>query len=476
MTDERSNGASTRPERLSALDAAFLSLEAPHAPMHVGWAAKFAPRADGSRPSFEEVRAHIGGRLSRAPRYRQRLAEVPLGLGDPVWVDYPQFDIADHVLRADHGDFGRLGDEVLSTPLQHGRPLWELWIAEQLDDGCVGVVGKAHHCLVDGLAAIELMALLLDAEPDPAPSDEPPWAPQPVDPLELAADAVRWQAEQALEMARVPLDYALKPTRLLDLPAGAWRASRALLNTAAPLAPTSRLNGAMSARRHLARERRSLQDIKTIKQSLGTTVNDVLLAASAGALRRLAQEHGERPRAIKAQVPVSVAAPDERWGNRLTFLFVELPTLEADPVWRLRDIHVTMRERKREREPETVDAIFNAVSRAPRQVRRIASRILASPLLSNLTVSNIPGPTMALYLMGCEALEAYPVVPLTDGHGISIGMTTIQDAACFGVYAQADLAADADLVARSIGEEIDALLARAELHDAGAGNKAETAA
>ena len=459
-----SDGAGRR-ERLSPLDAAFLSLESPDAPMHVGWAARFAPRLDGSHPSFEDVRAHIAGRLGRAPRYRQRLAEIPLRLGDPVWVDDPQFDIADHVLRAGHGDFGRLADEVLSTPLEHGRPLWELWIAEQLDDGRVGVVGKAHHCLVDGLAAIELMALLLDAEPEPPdPSDEPEWAPQAGSgTLELAADAIRQQAEDAFELARLPLGYALKPSRLLDLPFDAWRTSRALLNTAAPLAPRSRLNGSMSAERHLACEHRSLQDIKTIKQRFGTTVNDVLLAATAGALRRLAQEHDEPPHTVKVQVPVSVEAPDEQWGNRLAFLFVELPTREADPVWRLRDIHVTMRERKQAGEPETVDAVFNVVSKAPRQVRRMASKLIASPLLSNLTVSNIPGPQIPLYLMGCEALQAYPVVPLTDGHGISIGMTTIQDEACVGVYAQADLAADADLVARTIGEEIDALLARSEL-------------
>jgi len=464
MSDPESNGASRR-ERLSPLDAAFLSLESDDAPMHVGWAARFAPRPDGSRPSFEDVRAHIAGRLGRAPRYRQHLVDVPLGLGDPVWVDDPDFDIADHVLRAGHGDFERLTDEVLSTPLEHGRPLWELWIAEELDDGRLGVVGKAHHCLVDGLAAIELMALLLDPEPEPpAPSDEPQWTPQAGSgTFELAADALRHHAQDALELARLPLGYALSPSRLLDLPFDAWRTSRALLNTAAPLAPRSRLNGSMSAERHLACARRSLQDIKTIKKRFGTTVNDVLLAATAGALRRLAQEHDEPPRTIKVQVPVSVAAPDEKWGNRLAFLFVELPTREADPVWRLRDIHVTMRDRKQAGEPETVDAVFNVVSRAPRRIRLIATKVIASPLLSNLTVSNIPGPSAPLYLMGCEALEAYPVVPLTDGHGISIGMTTIQDEACVGVYAQADLAADADLVARTIGEEIDALLARSEL-------------
>lgn len=466
----------SRRERLSALDAAFLSLEAAHAPMHVGWAARFAPRADGSRPAFDELRSHVAGRLGRAPRYRQRLREIPLGLGDPVWVDDPAFDIANHVLRAGHGEFGRLVDEVLSAPLQHGRPLWELWISDELDDGQFGVVGKAHHCLVDGLAAVELMALLLDPTPDAAAAETSDWAAQDCPgSIELAADAVRHQAEQALEVAKLPVAYAARPGRLLELPGQAWRVSRALAHTAAPLAPASRLNGAMSSVRHLACQARSLTDIKTIKRCFGTTVNDVLLSATAGALHGLAQERGESLRQIKAMVPVSVQAPSERWGNRLAFLFVELPTTEPDPVWRLRDIHVTMRERKRAHEPETVDGIFNAVSFAPPAVRRLASRILASPWLSNLTVSNIPGPQVPLYLLGCEAKRAYPVVPLTDGHGLSIGMTTVQDEACFGVYAQAALAEDADRLARGIGDEIDVLLARADLLAAGAPEAASAA-
>ncbi|MDP8967811.1 MAG: wax ester/triacylglycerol synthase family O-acyltransferase, partial [Actinomycetota bacterium] len=159
------------PARLSALDAAFLSLESADAPMHVGWAALFDPPAAAPPPRFEQIRAHIESRLGRAPRYRQRLAHVPLGLGDPVWVDDGAFDIGDHVLRAGDRDFERLVDDVLSAPLRHGRPLWELWIADDLPDGRIGVVGKAHHCLVDGLAAVELMALLLDVQPAPPGSD-----------------------------------------------------------------------------------------------------------------------------------------------------------------------------------------------------------------------------------------------------------------------------------------------------------------
>jgi len=462
---------------LSALDAAFLSLEAPHAPMHVGWAARFAPRADGSRPTFEALRSHIERRLGRAPRYRQRLAHIPLGLGDPVWVDDPRFDIADHVLRAGHGDFHHLVDEVMSTPLEHDRALWELWIAEDIDGGDLAVVGKAHHALVDGLAAVELMALLLDATPEPEHGDDDGWVPgdRPGG-LELAAEAVRHQLGQALDVARLPLSFALEPARLFDLPGQAWRTARALTHAATPIAPPSHLNGAMTSMRHLACHARPLEDIKTIKRHFGTTVNDVLLTATAGALRSLAQQRDEPPREVKAMVPVSVEAPGARWGNRIAFLFLELPVGEADPVWRLRDVHVAMRERKREHEPEAIDAVFSAVAYAPRTIRRMASKLIASPQLSNLTVSNIPGPQQPLYLMGCEAKRAYPVVPLTDAHGMSIGMTTIQDQACFGIYAQAELADDAELIARGIDAAIDELLERSEAQPAAEASEAAGAA
>lgn len=448
--------------RLSALDAAFLSLESADAPMHVGWAAVFGPPADGSRPDFETVRDHIESRLGRAPRYRQRLLEIPFGLDDPVWVDDPDFDLSRHVLKAPHGDFESLVDEVMSTPLEHGRPLWELWIAERLDDDRIGVVGKAHHCLVDGLAAVELMSLLLDVTPDPQPIEADDWTPedQPGS-IELVGEAIGHQLGQALDLSLVPLAWARNPGRLLDLPGQAWSAARAVVHAAKPLAPPSRINGAMTGRRHLALLSRPLDDLRTIKNHFGTTINDVLLSASAGSLRDLLDERDEPSvsREIKAMVPVSVQDPDDRWGNGIAFLFLPLPTDEADPVWRLRDIHVAMRERKREHEPEGSDAVLGALSLAPRGVRRLASRVLASPALSNLTISNIPGPRVPLYLLGCEALRAYPVVPLTGGHGISIGMTTVHDEACFGVYAQAELADDADRIAAGIDRALDELLA-----------------
>ena len=448
-----------RVPRVSALDEAFLALESPRAPMHVGWAALFAAPASGRRPSFEAICAHIEGRLGRAPRYRQKLVGVPLGLGEPVWVDDPDFSIANHVQRADCDDFGRLVDEVMSEPLVHGRPLWELWIAERLADEQIGVVGKAHHCLVDGLAAVELMALLLDLTPESEGDADKAWSPaEEPSGLGLVGAAVGEQIGQAIDLVRRPLGLARAPKRLRALPVQALGTARAATHTALPPAPPSPLNGPLSSDRHLAFGSRAFEDLRRVKRRFGTTVNDVLLAASAGGLRRLFEDRGERPGAVKAMVPVSGGDPGEQWGNRIAFLFVSLPVDEPDPLWRLRDVHVAMRERKRGGEPDGAEALLAGLAWAPRPLRRVAARALASPQLSNLTISNIPGPRVPMYLMGCPVRSAYPVVPLTDRHRLSIGMTTIHERACFGVYADAALAVEADKLLRAIDAEIDDLL------------------
>ena len=152
-------------ERLSALDASFLAVDSPSAPMHVGWVSIFDPPADGPRPGFEELFSHLAGRLGQARRYRQKLADVPFGLHEPEWVDDPDFLFERHVLHAPGADLSARVDEILSSPLERDRPLWRMWIADELADGQIALIGKAHHCMVDGAAVVELGKLLLDADP-----------------------------------------------------------------------------------------------------------------------------------------------------------------------------------------------------------------------------------------------------------------------------------------------------------------------
>ena len=216
--------------RLSPLDASFLAVESPTAHMHVGWASTFKPPPDRPRPSFEELSDHIEGRLSLDPRFRQRLARVPLGLNAPVWIDDEQFEAGRHVVKAGSSTLTEVVDDCMSQQLERDRPLWQLCIADRLDDGRIGVVGKAHHCMVDGIAAVQLAALLLDPTPEPAQFEPGDWRPEPT------PGAFR-------RLARGVLDQARGDAR-------AWSGSRC-----GPPVPVKALRVASHGLRHGARDR-----------------------------------------------------------------------------------------------------------------------------------------------------------------------------------------------------------------------------
>jgi diacylglycerol O-acyltransferase len=447
--------------RLSALDAAFVAVETPSAHMHVGWAAVCSPPADGRRPRFAELRAHIAQRLPRAPRYRQRLAPVPFGVHNPEWIDDAQFDIERHVIHSRASRLTEVIDECMSRQLPRDRPLWQLWIADRLDNGNIGVVGKAHHCMVDGVAAVELASLLLDADPDPPPLEPDQWMPAaPPTPSQLLLRAVADRLREQLELATLTARVAASPGRLLGLPGTALRMGRAVAGSLRPAAASTPLNESISPRRHLALLERSLEDLRAIKRAFGATVNDVVLAASAGGVRRFLEQRGEGPMRLKAMVPVSVRAGngDGDLGNRISFMFIDLPCEEADPVSRFATIRAEVGARKREGEPEAADSVLRSLAYLPRTIQLAASRLVASPRVFNLVVSNIPGPTEPLYMRGCELRCAFPVVPLADQHGLSIGFTTIRDRACFGVYTDPESVPDSDALAVEIDRELDQLL------------------
>ncbi|MBN1529462.1 MAG: wax ester/triacylglycerol synthase family O-acyltransferase [Thermoleophilaceae bacterium] len=447
--------------RLTTLDASFLELESSSAHMHVGWAARFAAPAGERRPRFDELREHVAGRMGRAPRYRQKLATVPLSLHDPVWVDDGDFSVDRHVRRGECGDLGALVDDVMSEQLGRDRPLWELWIADDLDDGSIGVIGKAHHAMVDGIAAVELASLLVDATRECAPPEPDGWLPaRAPDAVSLMADAVADRAGQIAGLARWPLELTRHPKRLAAVAGGAVPSARALADSLRPSTPRTCLNEPISARRHLARARRPLADLKQIKNGFGATVNDVVLASVAGAMRAFFEERGDAPVPLKTMVPVSVRPPNGagELGNRISFVFVDLPCQEPDPVLRIAWVMDDMGRRKREGRPEAADNVLRALGFAPRPLQNALSHMVASPRAFNLTVSNIPGPPQPLYMLGCELEEVYPVVPITDRHALSIGMTTLRDEAFFGIYAGCDALPDADRIGELLGESVDELL------------------
>jgi diacylglycerol O-acyltransferase len=448
--------------RLSPLDDSFLAVESATAHMHVGWGAVFEPPSDRPRPRFPELRRHIESRLSRAPRYRQKISRVPLELDAPSWIDDQDFDIGRHVFPAESGHLDEVVEDCMSRPLDRDRPLWEIRVAERLADGRMAVVGKVHHCMVDGIAAVELASLLLDPTPEAPQEPSEDWRPDP--PPGTAArlaDSASQKAKVPLDLARFSTELLASPRRLRNLWGQASLATGVVSRALRPATPVQPLNDPISPRRRLARVARPLADLRQVKRRFGTTLNDVYLTAAAGAVRRLLIERDQDPVPLKTMVPVSVREDGqlEELGNRISFMFVELPCQEPDPERRLHRIHLATKQGKEGGDPSATDAALKVVGYAPRAIQQIVSRLMASPRMFNLVVSNIPGPPEPMFMLGCELKEAYPIVPLADRHALSIGMTTIQDRACFGLYAGGQCLADVDRAAAALDRSTDELLA-----------------
>jgi diacylglycerol O-acyltransferase len=447
--------------RLSPLDDSFLAVESPSAHMHVGWASVFDPPPDRPRPTFAELRRHIESRLARAPRYRQKISSAPLDLDVPSWIDDADFAIHRHVVEASSDDLDEVVEGCMSRQLDRGRPLWEVCIAPRLSDGRIGVVGKAHHCMVDGIAAVELASLLLDPTPEPAPESQPEWRPDPPpDAVARLAGSIRGKARSQVELARLAGQVGRSPQRLLRL-SGAEAALGVVGRALRPATPVPVLNEPISPRRRLARVERPLDDLREVKRRFGTTINDVYLAIAAGTMRRLLIDRDQPPVPLKTMVPVNVRGGDgaDELGNRISFMFVPLPCDEPDPELRLRRVHMATREAKEGGDAEAGNMLLRLAGYAPRAVQRVVSRLMASPRMFNLVVSNIPGPHEPMFMRGCELKAAYPVVPLADGHALSIGMTTVGERACFGIYADGRSLADVDRAAEDLDESADELLA-----------------
>jgi len=422
------------PERLSGLDASFLYMETPTLHMHVAIAAVFDPSTVPGGYSFRRIRQLITERIPLAPVFQRRLVEVPMRLGHPVWVDDPEFDIDNHLRRAalpSPGGMRELADfaaDVISRQIHRDRPLWEMWIVEGLEDGKVALVAKMHHSTIDGVSGAELLGVLFDLEPSPPRS--PMTTERHLDAripsgMELVSQALMANAVAPVDMGRM----VMRTTWSL---LGVRRIRRGLTAKAAlPLtAPRTSINVAVHARRRVAFAAASLADAKKLKNEMGTTVNDVVLAMTTGALRTYLLAGDELPDIpLVSVVPVSVT-PDVaelKGSNKVSAMFVQLPCHIDDPLERLRVIHEGTKGAKEEHKALGASTLQNWAEHATPNVFAVAARLYTGMRLAdrhrpvaNLVVSNVPGPDFPLYLGGSQLLGMFPLGPVMDGMGLNI--------------------------------------------------------
>jgi diacylglycerol O-acyltransferase / wax synthase len=429
------------------MDASFLRLESPTTSMHVGWSALLVPHPTRPRPTIGELRDSIASRLALVPVLRRRLAYAPLGLAEPSWVDDPDFSVANHVVElAGAGDivpqawFQRLADDFLSEPLDRRRPLWQVGLVPQLDDDRIGLVGKVHHAMVDGLAAVRLAMLLFDRTPDAERTAPELWIPA------AGPGAARLAAEIVSDTALLPLRTAVGATRLAAYPRRTTRdAVKHVRQSAAALpsllrpAPASMLNIPVGPRRSLIGHRAALADVRRARHD-GATANDVCLAVVAGALRDVALRNGEQPVPLKTMVPVSMRrrGAHTELGNQITLAFVDLPLDARTAQARLARVQRQTRHFQSAGTPAGVATLLGAMSLLPPPLRTGFARAASSPRSQNLVVSNIPLPRIPLYMLGARIEELYPVVPLGPVHALSVGITTYGEHVFFGLHADPD--------------------------------------
>jgi diacylglycerol O-acyltransferase len=454
-------------ERLSGLDALFLQIEDRTAHMHVGAVFVY----EGSLPAYRDLVSLIASRIERLPRYRQRLAFVPLNLDRPSWVDESHLDLEYHVrhtaLPQPGGDepLKRLAARLFSQRLDRDKPLWELWLVEGLGGGRFATISKTHHCMLDGLAGVELTMVLHDAEPGRTePPAARPWTPRPApDRAALAAAAVREQLTHPLRLAREAFDSSTRGRRMLLELVGGLKPLVGI--SLMGRAPESSLNQPIGPHRRWEMASIDLAAVKRVRKALGGTVNDVILAVVAGGVRKLLEARGESPSAdLRALVPVNVRAPGERGpahGNQVAAVFCPLPVGEPDAVERLRKVIGATQELKGSGQAVGALALTHLRELTPATLATLATRLDVVTRWFNLVVTNVPGPQTPLYLLGRKLVACYPQVPLARAQTMAIAVLSYHGAIGIGLLGDADKARDLPVLARAIPEALEELVARA---------------
>jgi WS/DGAT/MGAT family acyltransferase len=456
-------------DQLSILDTMFLELEEidDSAHMHIGAGLVFEPLPGGGTPRIAELRDHMRERVGLLPRFTQQLSGQRAGaMSWLTWEPATSFDLDAHVhhatLPAPGGEselLEWLGD-FWSHRLDRHRPLWEMTLLDGLEGGRWALASKTHHCLVDGVGSIDIGHLLLDASPD-APPLEPHPLPERNGEHDGEHGGSRFWLSPGLIMrgARAGLDTALHPRRSLQHVAAA---GELIVREDIIGAPHSSLNGPMSGTRHFATMRLELDDVKAVKNRLGGTVNDVVLALCAGGLRHLLLSRGDELPAggLRAQVPVNIRADDKAHalGNELTSLFVELPVAEADPMARYRRMVERAEQLKSGSQRAGGKTIVDLANMGPPLAGELLARsMFGGTRMFNLTITNVPGPQQRLYAFGAPLVEILPLVPLFAGHSVGIAVLSYAGAMTFGLNADLMSAPDVGVLAEGIQRSFDEL-------------------
>ena len=450
--------------RLSTQDAAFLYFERTNAPLHIGSLGIF----EGRIP-FDRFTAHLDARVALIPRYRQRLAFVPLHLLHPTWEDDPEFHIRNQVHYLSLPPPGsdqqliKLTADLFASPLDRNKPLWETYVIDGLEGERTAILSKVHHCLVDGVSGIELLMAILDISPEPAPTPEPPpWNPKPLpDSGARLTDAFWDLLSQQRELLQEFQESLFDPISQLRRAQDVLRA----LNLASPalLQPASRTPFSISLgpERRVAFSEMSFVEIREIRTSLGGTVNDVVLAILAGALRRYLASHGHTVDGLELRVavPVNIRLEEERGalGNRISCMLIPLPLNESDPGERLRIVHERQDQLKQANQAGGLELLMRMAGYLPTPVQEF---IGAAPVLNatvNLICTNVPGPMIPLYSVGHLMVAHYPLVPLSLNMGLGVGVTSYNQRLYFGLMADPKAVPDIDELKRCVDQSFTEL-------------------
>jgi WS/DGAT/MGAT family acyltransferase len=453
-------------DRLSGLDASFLHLEDKTAHMHVAAVLLF----DGDPPDQTDVADALDRRLHLVPRYRQKLAFVPFGQGRPVWVDDPHFNLDYHVRKSalpapgSEEQLRNLAGRVFSQRLDRDKPLWELWIVEGLEGGRFAVLSKTHHALVDGVSGVDIASVLFDTAADPQAPPDPGrrWLPAPTPPPgQLLGRALAERMSEPTEVIRGVRAAFRAPRRvavgayesLVGVGAMAW----------AGLAPAPRTpyNEPIGPHRRFAWVRADLGDVKSIKNELGGTVNDVMLATVTIALGRHLRRRGMDTDGleVRAMVPVSVRAELERGalGNRVAAMMAPLPVGLTEPEDVLQRISGAMTGLKESGQAVGAERITQLSGFAPPTVMSQAARLAKRQRFFNLVVTNVPGPQIPLYLLGRELIELFPMVPLAQNQGLGVAIMSYNGRINFGLLGDYDVLHDLDELADDFEDALEDL-------------------